>query len=394
MRLDRIIDPKWTSGNELEYLRQILENSDEVRKQSFTDRLEQAFSKKYNSKYAIALNSGASGIHAAMHAAGVGPGDEIITSPFSVLWDASVAIIMGAKVKFADIKFGTHNIDPEKIEELINERTKAIVPVSYHGLPCDIDEINQIGKKYGIPVIEDNAQTMLGTYKGRFVGTDSDISMFSFERTKHITCHEGGILITNNEELAEKARKFGGGGFKNLTSDKSKMAAVIPQEFQSPDFIRHDALGLNYRISEFCAAVALAQFEMVEEKVNIRRDIAEMYNQVFSKYNSFSPQEVPEGYGHSYFTYAVKSPFSKLKDWKNFYNKHTANGGDNFYAMMATVYNEGIMDELGYSEEYKGKCPITEEVQPRCILFKTNYRSIEEAEKYINILEQSLSKYL
>ena len=126
MRLDRIIDPKWTSGNELEYLRQILENSDEVRKQSFTDRLEQAFSKKYNSKYAIALNSGASGIHAAMHAAGVGPGDEIITSPFSVLWDASVAIIMGAKVKFADIKFGTHNIDPEKIEELINERTELI----------------------------------------------------------------------------------------------------------------------------------------------------------------------------------------------------------------------------------------------------------------------------
>ena len=111
------MDPKWTKGNELKYLKQILENSDEARKQSFTDKLESEFKKKYGVKYAIALNSGASGLHAAMHAVGVEPGDEVITSPFSVLWDASIAIIMGAKVKFADIKYGTHNIDPEKIED-------------------------------------------------------------------------------------------------------------------------------------------------------------------------------------------------------------------------------------------------------------------------------------
>ncbi|MBD1141560.1 DegT/DnrJ/EryC1/StrS family aminotransferase [Pelagibacterales bacterium SAG-MED32] len=388
------MDPKWTKGNELKYLKQILENSDEARKQSFTDKLESEFKKKYGVKYAIALNSGASGLHAAMHAVGVEPGDEVITSPFSVLWDASIAIIMGAKVKFADIKYGTHNIDPEKIEEQITEKTKAIIPVSYHGLPCDIDEIVAIGKKHNIPVIEDNAQTMLGSYKGRYVGTDTDIAMFSFERTKHITCHEGGILLTNNEDLAEKARKFAGGGFKNLTSDKSKLAAIIPEEFQSPDFIRHDALGLNYRIPEFCAAVALAQFEMVEEKVKIRRDIAKLYDEVFSDYNSFSPQEVPEGYGHSYFTYSVKSPFSKLAEWKSFYKSHVSNGGDTFYAMMATVYNEGIMRELGYSDEFHGKCPITEEVQPTCMLFKTNYRSIEEAEKNISVLKDSLKKFL
>ena len=388
------MDTKWTSGNELKYLKQVLDNTKEVRDNAFTDRLESAFKKKYNVKYAIALNSGASGLHAAMHAINLKPGDEIITSPFSVLWDAAIAIIMGAKVKFADVKYGTHNIDPEKIEKLINEKTKAIVPVSYHGLPCDIDEIISIGKKYKIPVIEDNAQTMLAEYKGRYVGVDADFAMFSLERTKHISSHEGGVLITNNRDYATKARKFAGGGFKNLTADKSKLAAKIPLEFQSPDYKRHDYLGLNYRISEFCAAVALAQFELVEEKVKIRRDIANIYSGLFSKFSKFEPQEVPTGYVHSYFTYSVKSPFKNLDDWKKFYTNHVKNGGDNFYAMMSPVYSEEIMKELGYSDENLNKCPVTEEIQPRCMLFKTNYRSIKEAKIYIKKLKDSLEKYL
>ena len=387
-----ILDPKWTSGNELKYLKEVLENSESVRQNSFTDRLEQAFKKKFNVKYTIAANSGASVLHAAMQAVGVKPGDEIITSPYSVLWDAGIAIIMGAKVKFADVKYGTHNINPEKIEKLITKKTKAIVSVSYHGLPCDIDEIAKIGKKHKIPIIEDNAQSMLAKYKGRFVGVDADISMLSFERTKHITSHEGGILLTNNEEYALKARKFAGGGFKNLSADKSKLASIIPLVFQSPDYKRHDYLGLNYRISEFCAAVALAQFERVEEKVKLRRDIANLYRELFFKVTQFEPQENPESYVHSYFTYAVKSPFNNLKEWKNFYNYHTKNGGDAFYAMMSPVYSESVMKSLGY-DKWKKQCPITEKIQPRSILFKTNYRSVEEAKNFIEKLKLNIETY-
>ena len=110
-----------------------------------------------------------------------------------------------------------------------------------------------------------------GHYKNQFPGLRADMAVYSFENKKHMSSgSEGGMIITQNPDLAEKARKFAGGGFVNLTSDKSKLAAVIPEEFQSPDFIRHDALGLNYRISEFCAAIALAQFEKVDEKVNIK----------------------------------------------------------------------------------------------------------------------------
>ena len=107
----------------------------------------------------------------------------------------------------------------------------------------------------------------------------------------------------------------------------------------------------------------------------------------------FEPQEVPKNYKHSYFTYSVKSPFNDLKKWKSFYNHHVRNGGDTFYAMMSTVYEEDVMRK---HEDYKiwhKSCPITEEIQPRCILFKTNYRSLEEAEKNILILEKSLESY-
>jgi perosamine synthetase len=387
------MDPKWTDGNELSYLRQVLENSSEVRKNPFTDRLEKAFSNKYKVKYAIALNSGASCLHSALVACGVKPGDEVITSPYSVLWDAGAVLIMGAKVVFADIKYNTHNIDPAEVEKKITKKTKAIIPVSYHGLPCDIDELCAIGKKYNIPIIEDNAQTHLGEYKNRLVGTDSDFAMFSLERTKHISCHEGGILITNNEEMATKARKFGGGGFKNLTADKSKLAAIIPSEFQSPEFKRHDDLGLNYRISEFCAAVALAQFEKVNEKVDLRRKIAELYINVFKKFDNFEFQEVPDGYKHSYFTFCVKSPFEKLTDWKSFYNYHVNSGGDDFYAMMSTVYEETVMKNHKDYKNWKNSCPITEKIQPRCVLFKTNYRNLDEASSHIKKLEKNLSSF-
>ena len=118
------MDPKWTDGNELEYLRQVLENSSEIRQNPFTDRLEKAFLKKYGVKYAIALNSGASGLHSALVACGVNPGDEVITSPYSVLWDAGAVLIMGAKVIFADVKYNTHNIDPAEVEKKSQKKQK------------------------------------------------------------------------------------------------------------------------------------------------------------------------------------------------------------------------------------------------------------------------------
>ena len=387
------MDPKWTSGNELTYLKQVLANSDEVKKNPFTDRLEEAFCKKYGVKYAIAVNSGTSGLHAALVAANVKPGDEVITTPFTVLVDSSVPVVMGAKPVFADIDPETHNIDPNSIQERITKKTKAIIPVSHDGLPYDIDEVKKIADENNRIVVEDNAQAMLAKYKGRYVGQDANITMFSFERTKHVSTGEGGILITNNEELATKARKFAGMGFKNLSAKKSDLVAGVPLEYQTPNYERNDAVGLNYRFNEFLAAIALAQFEIADERVELRRSIAKLYTEIFSN-TDFKIQKIPEGYTSSFFTYAVESPFEKINEWKNFHDYHINNGGDDFYAAMILGYEEPIMRELGYYDKCKGTCPVAEQIQPKMMQFKTNYRTIEEAEKQINIIKSSLDSFV
>jgi len=384
------VDKKWTSGNEQKYLSQVLSNVKENR--PFTDRLEEEFAEKYGAKYAIAMNSATSAIHSALVAAGIEEGDEVITTPYTVLVDSGIPIILGATPVFADIDYETHNIDPISVESRITEKTKFIIPVSYHGLPYDIDAIMNIADRHNLIVIEDNAQTQLAKYKGRLVGQDAHMTIWSFERTKHISTGEGGMLTTNDENFAVEARKFAGMGFKNLTAGKSKMVAITPKDFQRPDYVRHDRLGLNYRYNEFCAAIAVAQLERLDMLVELRQQIGKLYDKAFEG-TDFEPQVVPSDRTHSYFTYAVKSPFIETNDWIEFYNKHLSNGGDDFYGMMQPAYKEPIMVELGYAERYENACPTTEDVQQRSMLFKTNYRTIEEAKKYIDILKRTLDQY-
>ena len=386
------MDSKWTSGNELKYLQEVLSNSDDVKKNPFTDRLEEAFCKKYDVKYAIAVNSGTSGLHAALVAAGVKSGDEVITTPFTVLVDSSVPVIMGAEPVFADIDPETHNIDPNSIQERITKKTKAIIPVAHDGLPYDIDEVKKIADENDIIVVEDNAQAMLAEYKGRYVGKDANITMFSFERTKHVSTGEGGILITDNEELATKSRKFAGMGFKNLSAKKSDLVAGVPLEYQTPNYERNDAVGLNYRFNEFLAAIALAQFEIADERVKLRRDIAKLYSEAFEN-TDFKIQKIPDDYISSFFTFAVESPFEKINEWKNFHDYHINNGGDDFYAAMILGYEEPIMRKLGYYEKWKGMCPIAEKIQPKMMQFKTNYRTLDFAMNHIEKLKFSLDNF-
>ena len=386
------MDPKWTSGNELKYLQEVLGNTDDVKKNPFTDRLEEAFCNKYGVKYAIAVNSGTSGLHAALVAAGVKSGDEVITTPFTGVVDSTVPVIMGAEPIFADIDPETRNIDPKSIQERITKKTKAIIPVAHDGLPYDIDEVKKIADENDIIVVEDNAQAMLAEYKGRYVGKDANITMFSFERTKHVSTGEGGMLITNDEDLATKARKFAGMGFKNLSARKSDLVAGVPLEYQTPSYERNDAVGLNYRFNEFLAAIALAQFEIADERVKLRRDIAKLYTEIFTNTN-FKMQKIPEGYVSSYFTYAVESPFEKINEWSDFHKHHINNGGDDFYAAMILSYEEPIMKKLGYYEKCKGICPVAEKIQPKMMQFKTNYRTIEAAAKQVDILKSSLNSF-
>ena len=246
------------SGNELKYLKSVIAG-DNPGKDTWCQLLENEFAKIFEAKYAIAMNSGTSTLHAALEAVGVGYGDEVIVPALTVIMNTTTVWQCNAVPVYADIDPHTFLIDPEDIERKITPRTKAIVVVSLYGLPCDMDRINEISEKYNIPVIEDHAQCFLSRYKGKVVGTSSAFSSWSFETKKHLSCGEGGILLTNNENYAESARKIGGHGYKNLKAIGSEVRFNSSIGMPDPNYKRHDKFVINYRLIYFNAAVAFAQ---------------------------------------------------------------------------------------------------------------------------------------
>ena len=294
-------NPTKYKGNELKYIEQVL-NSESwaATSGSWNNTLEREFAKKLGTKYAIAMNSGTSTLHSALIACGVKPGDEVITPALTVFRDTSAILHANAIPIYADVDKETFNIDIKDIEKKITKKTKAIIAVSLYDLPLDIDPIVKQAKKHNLKVIEDNAQTFFSKgFKLR-----SDFASYSFENTKHLSCGEGGILITNNKKYAEVARKVAGHGFKNLKAEEGRVR-LREDVFQNPHYKRHDTLGWNYRLSEFGAAIVLAQLEKAKELVKLRQVSAELFLDVIKDCDYLIPQKVHEGCIHSYYTLGV-----------------------------------------------------------------------------------------
>jgi perosamine synthetase len=298
-------NPSKYLGNELKYVEKVLNSESwSATGGNWNNALERQFCEKFGVKYAVAMNSGTSTLHAALTAAGIGQGDEVISPALTVIMDATATLHAGAIPVFADVDPMTFNIDPEDIERKITKRTRAIIPVALYGLPPDLDPIMDLAEKYGLVVIEDNAQCVLGKYKGQMAGTIGDMASFSFENTKHLSCGEGGMIVTNDECYAEMVRKIGGHGFKNLKADEGRVR-LNQDVFQNPHYKRHDVLGWNYRLSEFNAAVALAQLERVDELVEMRVFCANLFIEAMEGCDFLTPQYVPDGYTNSYYTLGV-----------------------------------------------------------------------------------------
>jgi perosamine synthetase len=400
-----IINPPKYLGNELEYLKRVLNSESwSATGGSWVQFLEKEFAKKYRVKYAVAFNSGTSTLHTSLEAVGVRPGDEVISPAFTVIMDTTATLHANAVPVYADINPETFTIDPNDIEKKITSKTKAIIPVSLYGLPPDMDPIMNLAEKYNLTVIEDNAQCVLSTYKGRVMGTIGHIASFSFENTKHISCGEGGIIITNNERYAELARKIGGHGFKNLRAEEGRIR-LNQDIFQNPHYKRHDELGWNYRLSEFNASVALAQLERVDTLVNLRIKSAEFFMDAMATCNYLTPQKVPSGYTNSYYTLAViyDGKESIGVSWEDFRKSYIQEGGDGIYAAWSVPYLEPVISERQFVKRcpwvyenihyYKGLCPVAETIQPKLMQFKTNYRDIELAKKKANALSRVIKKF-
>ena len=234
------------------------------------DELERSLEKFTGSKYAISCSSGTDALLLAMMALDIQPDDEIITTPFTFFATAETIAFLKAKPVFVDIDEKTYNIDPKKIEEKISSKTKAIIPVSLYGQPCDMDEINQIAKKYNLKVIVDGAQSFGSTYKGISDSNLGDISCTSFFPAKPLGCYgDGGALFTNDEKLA----------------DKIKSLRLHGQSIR----YHHQYIGMGGRLDTIQAAVLNVKLKYYEKDLKLRQDVAEKYTKALNEKNIETP---------------------------------------------------------------------------------------------------------
>lgn len=388
------------SEKERQYVEEVLSMNFRTSANSkMTRRLEEAFAEKFDSKYAIAFCNGTATLHAALEAVGVGLGDEVIVPPLTMSSTTYGVLHANATPVFADVDPETFVISAESIEKCITPRTKAIIVVSLFGLAPDFDAINAIAKKHNLAVIEDDAQCFLGKYKGKTVGTLGDIASFSFQSSKHITCGEGGMLITQSQDLADKIRRYSCLGYANVSSSKGK---ITKTDIQDPNYCRHASLGWNYRLSDVCSAVALGQVERLEELVSLRQKSAAYFAEAVKDATFLTPQKTGEDYENAYWAFVTKINDDSI-GWHTFRNKYMELGGDGIYAAWKLTYQEPMFREmtllrretlLNEGVNYNdGICPVAEHLQPRLLQFKTNYFDMDEAEKQAEILKKTIQYF-
>ncbi len=357
------------NGNELKYVHEFLTEGGD-----FVNRFEDAFRNKIDQTFAIAVNSGTSALHAALVACDV-RGGEVLMPALCPAMVAFAVIHAGATPVFCDVDQETHHISCDQAVRNLSTRTKAILGVSLHGLPINWDILPQSDDWF---LIDDCAQALGAKGIGK-----ADITCFSFEDKKHITSgSEGGMITTNNPELAMRARKFAGLGYKHMTAEAGR-TSLAQSTYQDPSYKRFDTIGLNYRMSQIQAAVGLGQLERLDHIVARRRACAEIISRPLWGLTEEK---------HSYYTYPYyynEIPEGRVAkngiSWKDFYNRFIERGGDGFYAMPQVPYKEPALKDITVH------CPIAEDLQKKLMLFKTNYRDLGEAERQAEILAKLIA---
>ena len=247
--------------------------------------------------------------------------------------------------------------------------------MALYGLAPDMDALMAIAARHKLFVLEDDAECFLGYYKNRIVGSIGHASSFSFQSSKHMTSGEGGMITTNDEQLANRIRRFGSLGYAAVGASAGK---ITKDAIQDPAYERHASIGFNYRLPELCAAVALGQLEHLDELVALRTQTAQFYSQATAGCRWLIPPAVPADYVHDYWTYVVKLENNGAFTWADFRNKYLEYGGDRFYGAWQLTYLEPAFSAETFGAEQpqyfgRGLCPVAEAVQPSLIQLKTNY---------------------
>lgn len=268
---------------------------------SKVDEFERKVAEYCGANYAVAVSSGTAALHAACAVAGIAEGDEAITTPNTFAATANAIAYCGGKPVFADVEEDTLNIDPNEIQNRLSAKTKAILPVDFAGHPADLDEINAIAKERGLLVIEDAAHALGAEYKGRRIGSLSDMTILSFHPVKHITTGEGGMILTNSREFCEKLKIFRHHGIVRDNRDEGSWYYEIGN------------LGHNFRLTDFQCALGLSQMNKLDSFIQRRREIVARYNQAFAEMAEIITPVERENVKAVYHLYVTQLNLERLK---------------------------------------------------------------------------------
>lgn len=317
-------------------------------------------------KYAVAVSNGTAALHIACLAAGIQEGDEVITSPITFAASSNCVLYCGGTPVFADIDEKTYNIDPEQIEMKITDKTKAIIPVHYTGQPCDMDAISAIAKKHNLIVIEDAAHALGASYKGKMIGSMSDMTCFSFHPVKPITTGEGGMVVTNNEKLYKRLLLFRSHG---ITRDEDMMT-----ENEGPWYYQQLELGYNYRITDISCALGSSQLDKLDSFICKRREIADRYNQAFANIPGIITPHQLDGCNSGWHLYMIQ-----VEHRKDIFNR-LRNAGIGVNVHYIPVYKHPYYQKNGYQDCC---CLKAEEFYKKAISLPIFPKLTEEEQKYI-----------
>lgn len=319
------------------------------------EELEQKLCRVTGANYVTVCSNGTAALHIACMALGIGPGDEVITTPITFAASANCARYCGAKVVFADINPETYNIDPDEIEKKITPATKAVVAVDFTGQAVELARIQEICKKHGVYLIEDAAHSIGTKYNGQPIGSIADITAFSFHPVKTVTAGEGGAIATNDPELYRKIVLYHTHG---ITHD----AAWMEKEPEGHWYYEQIDLGYNYRMTDFQAALLMSQLNKLERFSARRKELVRFYDEQFSQMEEIIVQkEIPES-DTTRHLYVIQLRLDKLTCTRREFFDAMAAERVNCQVHYIPVYYFPYYQKFGYS---KGLCPRAEYLYER-----------------------------
>jgi perosamine synthetase len=335
----------YLNGREVELVTEVLQ-SGRLSLGPMTTRFEQMFAEFVGTEHAVAVSSGTAGLHVAAITAGWGPGDEVITSPFSFVASANIARYTGATVTFADIDEHTLNMDPAAVEAAVTDRTRGIVPVDIFGWPVDMDALDEIAGRHGLTMVEDSCEALGAKYRGRNVGAGTGWpSVFAFYANKQMTTGEGGMLCTDDAEQAEAWRSL-----------------VNQGRADSGQWLAHDRLGYNFRLSDVASAIGVAQLEKLPRILAMRQQVAAEYTRLLANVPGVTtPLADSGGNERSWFVYWIV--LDEGID-RNAVMEQLTERGIQCKPYLPSIHLQPMYRELGFTE---GMFPVSESISSRSL---------------------------